>query len=182
MPIYEFYCPRCHAVFSFWSRSVNTEKVPRCPRHGRHRMQRRVSGFAVGGRSADAGDGGRDAPGGDPPVDEARLERAMEGLAAEAEGVDEDDPRSAARLMRRLSQSAGLRFGEGMEEALRRMEAGDDPEAVEAEMGDLLEGEGQPFVQPESGSGSGAGSRGGRDERPGRRAGPPERDDTLYEM
>jgi hypothetical protein len=32
-----------------------------------------------------------------------------------------------------------------MEEAIRRMEAGDDPEQIEAEMGDVLEGE-EPLI------------------------------------
>ena len=46
--------------------------------------------------------------------------------------------------MRRLSDLTGLNLGPGMEEALARMEAGEDPEQIEADMGDLLEGE-DPF-------------------------------------
>ncbi len=45
--------------------------------------------------------------------------------------------------MRKLSD--GLKMGAAMEEALSRMERGEDPDKVEAEMGDLLEGE-DPFV------------------------------------
>ena len=47
--------------------------------------------------------------------------------------------------MRKLSDMTGLNLGPGMEEALRRMEAGEEPEQVEAEMGDLLEEE-EPFI------------------------------------
>jgi hypothetical protein len=72
------------------------------------------------------------------------MEKAMSLLAREAEHLDENDPRQAANLMRRLSDMTGLNLGPGMEEALSRMEAGEDPEQIEAEMGDLLEGE-DPF-------------------------------------
>jgi hypothetical protein len=68
----------------------------------------------------------------------------MNLLASEAEHVDEDDPRQAANLMRKLTDMTGLNLGPGMEEALNRMEAGEDPEKIEAEMGDILEGE-EPF-------------------------------------
>ena len=79
-----------------------------------------------------------------PDLDESRMEKAMSLLAMEAEHLDENDPRQAANLMRKLSDMTGLDLGAGMEEALSRMEAGEDPEQIEAEMGDLLEGE-DPF-------------------------------------
>ncbi|MEW6752115.1 MAG: zinc ribbon domain-containing protein [Candidatus Latescibacterota bacterium] len=168
MPMYEFYCARCHTLYTFWSKRVNTTGVPPCPHDARHRLQRQVSPFAVvsaGGEKK--GDEGSE----DLPVDEARMERAMESLASEAEGIDEEDPRAAARLMRRLSDMAGVEYGESMQEALRRLEAGEDPDAIEAEMGDLLEDEEDPFIFPGT-------KKGGR----GRRRRPPRRDETLYEM
>lgn len=167
MPIYEFYCPGCHAIYSFLSRTINPTKVPLCPKNGRHRLKRQVSSFAVVSGSGRGGEGIGD----DLPFDENKMERAMETLAAEAEGFDEEDPRAAARLMRKLSDMTGIEYGEGMEEALRRLEAGEDPDAIEAEMGDLLEGEEEPFALP--------GARRGRGRRKAR---PPRRDDTLYEM
>ena len=59
-----------------------------------------------------------------------------------SEGMNEDDPRQAARMMQKLYESTGMHLGGNMEEAIRRMEAGEDPDKVEEEMGDLLEGEG----------------------------------------
>ena len=79
-----------------------------------------------------------------PDMDEAQMERAMNTLAKESEHMDENDPRQAANLMRKLTDMTGLDLGPGMEEALSRMEAGEDPEKIEQEMGDLLEGE-EPF-------------------------------------
>ena len=45
--------------------------------------------------------------------------------------------------MRKLFDATGLPVAGGMEEALRRMEAGEDPEKIEEDMGEVLEGD--PF-------------------------------------
>jgi len=141
MPIYEFYCRRCNTIYNFFSRSVNTEKVPDCPKCKNGPLKRKVSLFAaLTGRRDDEG-----ADDGMPPIDESRMEKAMAMLASEADKINEDDPRQAARLMRKLSEATGLRMGQGMEEALSRMERGEDPDAIEQEMGDLLEGD-DPFI------------------------------------
>ena len=168
MPIYEFYCVDCHTVFSFLSKAVNTEKRPLCPRCGKRKLDRQVSSFATPSRRAGGGAEGDD----DLPIDEAKMERAVETLASEAEGINEDDPKQAARLMRKFSNMTGMEFGEGMENALSRLEAGEDPEKIEAEMGDLSEDE-EPFVLP--------GDKGGK-ARKGRRPRPLRRDNTLYEL
>ena len=136
MPIYEFYCRDCHTVFSFLSRGASPGKRPACPRCGRPDLPRRPSSFAISKGRKDAGEGGED---GLPDLDEARLERAMDSMADDLDGLDESDPRQAARLARKLYESAGIPVGGGLEEAIRRMEAGEDPETVEAEMGDVLD-------------------------------------------
>ena len=162
MPIYEFYCPQCHMVFNFFSRSVNTEKRPSCPKCNRKRLTRQMSSFAVLRGTKEDQDTGL------PDIDESKLERAMSALASEAETMNEDDPRQAAQLMRKLTQMTGLELGSGMEEALRRMEAGEDPDQIEAEMGDLLEQEDPVIFQGQKGF--------------GRHKGPPRKDETLYEL
>ena len=106
----------------------------------------------------------------DLPFDEGKMEKAMQMLAGEADRIDEDDPRQAANLMRKLTDMTGMELGEGMQEALRRMEGGEDPEQVEAEMGDLLESE-DPFLLP---------AKKGRTGIAGRRQ--PDRDETLYDL
>lgn len=72
-------------------------------------------------------------------LDESKMEQAFEGLMREAEGINEEDPRQMANLMRKFSDKTGISMGEPMEEALSRMEAGEDPDQVEREMGDLLD-------------------------------------------
>jgi len=165
MPIYEFYCPDCHRIFNFLARSVDTKKRPDCPKCSRPGLDRRVSLFSI---SKGRKEGEEDMP----DIDEARLEQAMEGLAREADGIDENDPRAAGRLMRKLFDATGLQPGKGMEEAMRRMEAGEDPDKVEAEMGDLLEEE-APF----STGGTSLDIRGWR-----RKVLPPSVDETLYDL
>ena len=139
MPIYEFYCKKCHMIFNFFSGSVNVDKIPTCPKCNKTKLERQMSKFATLKLNSDEPD---DMP--MPDMDESKLEQAMNMLAKEAENINEDDPRQAANLMRKLSDMTGLNMGSGMEEALARMEAGEDPEQIEAEMGDLLEGE-DPF-------------------------------------
>lgn len=164
MPIYEFYCSRCNTIYNFFSRRINTTKVPNCPTCGDVPLSRQVSVFAVTGRARE------DAEGDDLPFDENRMEKAMQMLAGEADRINEDDPRQAAAMMRKLSDATGLELGDGMQEALRRMERGEDPEAIEAEMGDLLESE-DPFKLSEKKGAGGAGRRAA-----------PRRDETLYDL
>ena len=162
MPIYEFYCQECHMIFNFFSKSVNTEKRPLCPKCQKIKLERRVAVFATPRSRGDEEEGPL------PDLDESKMERAMNLLAKEADHMDENDPKQAADLMRKLTDMTGLNLGESMEEALQRMEAGEDPEQIEAEMGDLLEGE-EPFSLKENSSKS-------------LKSRPPQKDEKLYEL
>ena len=164
MPIYEFYCSKCHMIFNFFSASVNIEKRPSCPKCSKKKLERRMSIFSSPKNK------GEDEDMSMPDLDESKMEEAMSVLAREAEHLDEDDPKQAANLMRKLSDMTGLKLGPGMQEALTRMESGEDPEKIEAEMGDLLEGE-DPFELPEK---RGAAAKVQR--------AAPRRDETLYDL
>ncbi len=135
MPIYEFYCCDCHMVFNFLSRHVNTVKLPDCPRCGRPQLERQVSSFAVSKGRKDEPTGALSG------LDEEKLAKAMETIAVEMEGMDENDPRQMARFMRKLSDTTGMNLGAGAQEAMLRLEAGEDPEKIEEELGDIFTGE-----------------------------------------
>ena len=136
MPIYEFYCRKCNTIYNFFSRSVNTDKIPSCPRCKNIRLSRQMSVFAAitGGKKEETAN--------DPlgVLDESKMEKAIMQLAAEAEKMNEDDPRAAAKLMRKLSETTGMKLGEGFQEALKRMEAGEDPDKIDEEMGETKHG------------------------------------------
>jgi len=134
MPVYEFYCPDCHMIFNFFSRGINTEARPDCPRCGRKKIERQISIFAISKNRGEEDDFM-------PDIDESRLEQAMMSMASEIENIDEEDPRQAAAMMRKLMSATGMDMGGPMEEAISRMEAGEDPDKIEEEMGDLLEGD-----------------------------------------
>lgn len=165
MPIYEFYCRKCNTVYKFYSRTIDTTTIPRCPTCERVKLERIFSSFATLSRRDK--EGGPEA--GIPDIDETRLERAIAMLEKEAEGVDENDPGRAAELMRKLTDAAGISMGEGMEEALARMERGEDPDKIEEELGDIL---GEDSFQFETKKKKGA----------KKKSPEPRVDETLYEL
>ena len=168
MPIYEFYCRKCNTLYNFLSRSIQPDKRPPCPLCRTVKLAKQMSLFAATGRARE------DAGGTDPvlPMDETKMERAMDALAREADSLTEEDPRQAANLMRKFSSMTGMELGSGMKEALSRLEAGENPDAIEAALGDRLEAE-DPFILPGA-------ARQNKNKTAVRAAA--RRDNTLYEM
>ena len=158
MPIYEFFCDSCNVIFNFFSRRIDTTTAPSCPRCGREKLARQMSTFATIGKAA--GEGEESLNG----LDESKMEQAFGRLMQEAEGMNEEDPRQMASLMRRFSHETGINLGGNMEEALSRMEAGEDPEQIEQEMGDVLGNDDISFETLKK-KAAGGGRRPGRDEK-----------------
>ena len=52
-------------------------------------------------------------------------------------GIDEEDPRSMARMMRKMGQELGEDLPPEFDEVVDRLEAGENPEDIEASMPDL---------------------------------------------
>ncbi len=170
MPVYEFYCPDCHAIYNFFSRRPNTSTRPACPSCARRDLDRRLSLFAI---SKGRGEREDDTDGGLPDgVDEAAMMKAMAAMTDELEHLDEDDPKQAARVMRRLLDNAGLKLGDAMADMMARMEAGEDPDRLEAEYADALDTE-----DALTGLAAGGGLRGLR-----RKLLPPRRDEQWYPL
>lgn len=158
MPVYEFLCGTCNRIYSFHSFRVDPTKVPRCPKCGGSGLERVPSRFGVATPSRSAAAESADADSDDP-----RMEAEMMRLASQLEGMDENDPRQMAAAVRRMTEIAGEPVTPAMEEMIRRLEAGEDPERVEEELGDALEDE----------MGEGGGAFDGA---------APTRDDGLYPM
>jgi len=159
MPVYEFLCPRCNRIFSFHSFRIETDRIPRCPKCGAEELRRVPSRFGVAAASKTAKPGGGEGAEHEDP----RLEREMMRFAAELEGMDEGDPRQMAAAVRRMTELAGEPITPAMEEMIRRLEAGEDPDRIEEELGDALAEE--------------MGEEGGAFGEPA-----PTRDDGLYPM
>jgi putative FmdB family regulatory protein len=132
MPIYEFFCEHCNVIFNFFSSRIDTTTIPICPQCGKENLERRISSFATIGKAKETSD--------DPfaGLDESKMEQAFHSLMRDAEGINEEDPKQMAALMRKFSAKTGINLGDSMEEAISRMEAGEAPEQVEQEMGNLL--------------------------------------------
>ena len=135
MPIYEFYCKQCNVIFNFLSGGGNTKTKPDCPRCGEKEIIRQMSTFSTIGKASEETDDMMDG------MDESKMEEAFGSLMQEAEGMNEEDPKQMATLMRKFTEKTGMSLGDTMEEAISRMEKGEDPDVVEQEMGARLDGD-----------------------------------------
>lgn len=153
MPIYEFACPKCRVIFNFLSQRINPKRKPACPKCGNKKMRKQMSRFAMskGLKEPAAAPVGGDAEGGPPmpDMDDPRVERAMMEMERDMEHLDENNPKHMAHMMRKMKDimPPGAMPKE-LDIAIKRLEAGEDPEKIEADMGDvlgdLMGGEGGP--------------------------------------
>ncbi len=110
MPIYEYRCPRCGKRSSrLWTRLPGAREEARlsCPACGSAPLARAYSRFAT------------------PRSGERRMDALLDG--AGGAGLDENDPRGMARLMRSMSEESGEPIEGEDAEMLERMEAGEMP-------------------------------------------------------
>ncbi|MGA2111875.1 MAG: zinc ribbon domain-containing protein [Anaerolineales bacterium] len=112
MPTYEFRCGDCHRLVSVFMTFAEYEtQTPTCPNCRSQNLARRIRGVRFS-RSEDS-----------------RLE-AMADPSSWGD-VDEKDPRSVARMMKRMGSEMGEDLGPEFHEAIDRLEAGESPEEVE---------------------------------------------------
>lgn len=153
MPIYEFACPKCRKIFSFLSKRVNPDRPPVCPKCGNTKMDKQLSRFAMSRNLKEpaAKGGPEDAGTPEPDFDDPRVARAMAEMERDMEHLDENNPRHMAHMMRKMKDlmPPGAMPKE-FETAIKRLEAGEDPEKIEADMGDV-------FGEMMGGEGGGAG-------------------------
>ena len=76
-----------------------------------------------------------------PDFDDPRIARAMGEMERDMESLDENNPKHMAHMMKKMKEimPAGSMPKE-MDIAIKRLEAGEDPEKIEEDMGDVLGG------------------------------------------
>lgn len=107
MPIYEYECVRCHRHTSVLTLRVSEKPKLQCRHCGNRKLTRLMSRFTS------------------PKSEEARLD-AM-ASPSNLGDFDENDPKSVARVMRRMGREMGDELGgPEFEEAVDELEAGAD--------------------------------------------------------
>jgi len=135
MPIYEYYCPQNHTIYQFYAKTLAQGKLtPKCPDNPRYTMTKMVSTFAItsGGKKEEPT---VDSPAGGDEADDPRMEAAMQEMEREFAHVDENDPKAMARMMRRMAELTGEKIDGEMEEVVRKLEEGADPDSLEEQLG-----------------------------------------------
>ncbi|MCS7259829.1 MAG: zinc ribbon domain-containing protein [Anaerolineae bacterium] len=119
MPIYEYHCHQCRRRVSIWWRTFSEAEqgTARCPRCGSENLSRMISRVRLV-RS-----------------EESRLDDLSD--PSQFGDLDENDPRSLGRWMRRMSQEIGEDLGPEFDEVVDRLEAGQSPEEIEKALPDL---------------------------------------------
>ena len=156
MPIYEYACPKCRRIFNFLSKRINPDRLPVCPKCGNKKMAKQVSRFAMSrGLTEPAAKSEAEGEEGPmPDFDDPRVARAMGELERDMEHMDENNPKHMAHMMKKMKDlmPPGLAPKE-LDVAIKRLEAGEDPEKIEQDMGDLL----GDFMSEEGGGGGAGG-------------------------
>ena len=161
MPIFEFACPKCRRIYSFLSRRVQPEGKPTCPKCGSKNLTKEISRFAMlkgtPEPAAKATEGEETGPDAMPDFDDPRVARAMGELERDMDHMDENNPKHMAHMLRKMKEMLPANaMPKEMETAIKRLEAGEDPEKIEEDMGDVL----SDFMggDPENPAGGGGGA------------------------
>lgn len=151
MPIYEFMSQNTGKIYSFFAHSPSyADKIPFCPDGKKYKMEKVISGFSITRQKEEApeipaGDSGDDPNDPFAGMDPGQAEKVMKELEGAMGGMDEDnpDPKQMGQLMRKMCEMTGETMDEPMEEVVRKLEEGADPDELEDRMGDFL-GDEQP--------------------------------------
>jgi putative FmdB family regulatory protein len=122
VPDYEYRCDNCHRYVSlFYTYSEFDAAEPICTNCGSSNLNRLISRIGLA-KSEDS---------------------RMDSLDPESmlAGLDEEDPRSLGRFMRKMSDEMGEDIGGEFDEVVGRLESGESPESIEDSMPDLGAGD-----------------------------------------
>jgi len=133
MPIYEYRCPNCKKKVSIFFRSLSSvdhaaARCPNCHSAGLTRLMSRVRVIRGGSPASDSGGEFDDMP--------------------DLAGLDENDPRSMGRFMRKMAEESGEDLPPEFNEVVGRLEKGEAPEEIEKSMPELGEMGGDESSSP----------------------------------
>ena len=155
MPIYEYYSPDTHKIYKFYATSISQKDViPKCPDGDQHRMERSLSAFAITGKTRKSKkEGEKPLSMDDDDIDmtDPRVQSLMKEMERTVDGMDPDnpDPRVMGSLLRKMGDTMGEKFDDQMEEVVRKLEEGADPDSLEGDLDGVLgEDGGDPYGDP----------------------------------
>ena len=144
MPIYEYYCAENHTIYQFYAKTIaQGATTPRCPENRKFRLKKIVSAFAItsGGPSSEPPPAPSAGGASDDPLDDPKNAAALDAMEKEFDGMDENDPKAMARMMRRMSELSGEKMEGQFEEVVRKLEEGADPDSLDDQLGPEPEAE-----------------------------------------
>ncbi len=103
MPIYEYFCEDCHKKSSFLLLRVSEEIDPFCKACGGKRLKRLISRVSI------------------PKSEEKRMEGLLD--PSKFSDLDENDPKSIEKIMKKMGRELGDDFEQSMEEALHESQS-----------------------------------------------------------
>ncbi len=119
MPIYEYYCTTCDTIYQFLMRGNRKSQDLSCPKCNTSDLERIMSQFSTTSSKS----------------------TSDEDMASDMADINENDPKSMARAVRKMADEMGEDLGPELEHALGRLENGEDPEKIEQELEEMGFGE-----------------------------------------
>ena len=121
MPIYEFRCHSCRRLVRLRiPYDAYETSVPTCPHCQSKELKRLISRVALA------------------KSEDTRMDAMLDDSALA--GLDEEDPRTMGKFMRKMGNELGEDLGDEFDEVVDRLEKGQSPESIEQAMPDLGDG------------------------------------------
>lgn len=118
MPFYDYRCSQCQQRSSIFLTYAQYGKAqPACPHCGRQALRRVITRVRVA------------------KSEDARLDALAD--PSSFAGLDENDPKSVAKFMRKMGGEMGEDLGPEFDEVVDRLEAGESPESIEQSMPEM---------------------------------------------
>jgi putative FmdB family regulatory protein len=118
MPYYDYRCQDCRRMVRLYFTYTEYDQAePRCSHCGSPNLRRHIGRVALS------------------KSEESRLDALDSGQMLA--GLDEEDPKSLGRFMRRMSSEMGEDLGDDFDEVVSRLESGESPESIEESMPEL---------------------------------------------